>query len=260
MIFQLKEDALEKLFSAMDNPDVVAACGFVIPQKVSTLWERGRYVEYLMAFTFYKEIIDISKLSKLKQNVYKRYKRDYETSKVNKHIIFLAKHYKCELIAFEKLDISAKDHSNGIRFNRLVNNCWNRTRLVQNLIKRCVLSGIKYQKVLAMYSSFIGQMTNETEYDSVAASLELSRRAYLFNKAFKNKIRPRNIVYPKFDISILPTRWKERAKDEGVKSWKKLYLSLKKSKSRYRFLFDPGLFEGISLSLNSYKSLILIHV
>jgi biofilm PGA synthesis N-glycosyltransferase PgaC len=52
----LKEDALEKLFSAMGDPDVVAACGFVIPQKVSTLWERGRYVEYLMAFTFYKEV------------------------------------------------------------------------------------------------------------------------------------------------------------------------------------------------------------
>jgi len=52
----LKEDGLEKLFGAMDDPDVVAACGFVIPQKVSTLWERGRYVEYLMAFTFYKEI------------------------------------------------------------------------------------------------------------------------------------------------------------------------------------------------------------
>jgi len=52
----LKEDALEKLFNAMGNPEVVAACGFVIPQKVSTLWERGRYVEYLMAFTFYKEI------------------------------------------------------------------------------------------------------------------------------------------------------------------------------------------------------------
>lgn len=52
----LKEDALEALYNAMGSPDVVAACGFVIPQKVSTLWERGRYVEYLMAFTFYKEI------------------------------------------------------------------------------------------------------------------------------------------------------------------------------------------------------------
>jgi cellulose synthase/poly-beta-1,6-N-acetylglucosamine synthase-like glycosyltransferase len=40
----------------MADPEVVAACGFVIPRHVNTLWERGRYVEYLMAFTFYKEI------------------------------------------------------------------------------------------------------------------------------------------------------------------------------------------------------------
>jgi cellulose synthase/poly-beta-1,6-N-acetylglucosamine synthase-like glycosyltransferase len=48
----LKSDALEKLFSAMADPEVVAACGFVIPRHVNTVWERGRYVEYLMAFTF----------------------------------------------------------------------------------------------------------------------------------------------------------------------------------------------------------------
>lgn len=52
----LKEDAIEKLYAAMTEDDVVAVCGFVIPQRVNTLWERGRYVEYLMAFTFYKEI------------------------------------------------------------------------------------------------------------------------------------------------------------------------------------------------------------
>lgn len=52
----LQVDALEKLYAAMNEPDVVAVCGFVIPQRVNTLWERGRYVEYLMAFTFYKEI------------------------------------------------------------------------------------------------------------------------------------------------------------------------------------------------------------
>jgi hypothetical protein len=207
----------------------------------------------------YKEIVDISKLTALKQNKYKKHKRDYETAEVNRHIIELAQHYRCELVAFEKLDIEAKDHSRGKRFNKLVNNCWNRTKLLQNLIKRCVLSGIKYQGVLAMYSSFIGQMTNDGEYDSIAASLELSRRAYLFNKAIKNEVKPRNIVYPKFDFSTLPTRWKERAREEGIKSWKGLYLSLKKSKTRYRFLFDPGLFGGISFSLNSCKSLVIIH-
>jgi hypothetical protein len=101
-------------------------------------------------------------------------------------------------------------------------------------------------------------MTNDQEYDMVAASLELSRRAYLFNKAVKNKVKPRDIVFPRFDVSILPTRWKERAEEEGIKSWKGLYLSLKKSKTRYRFLFDPGLFRGVSFSLRSEKSLVLI--
>jgi hypothetical protein len=102
-------------------------------------------------------------------------------------------------------------------------------------------------------------MTNESEYDSIAASLELSRRAYLFNKAIKLEMRPRGIVYPKFDVSILPTLWKERAMEEGIKSWKELYQSLKKSKTRYRFLFVLDIFKGISFSLNSYKSLVLVH-
>ncbi len=37
-------------------PAVAAACGFVLPQRVRSLWERGRYIEYLFAFTFYKQI------------------------------------------------------------------------------------------------------------------------------------------------------------------------------------------------------------
>jgi len=208
----------------------------------------------------YKEIIDLSKLTALKQDkAYKRHKRDYETSEVNRHIIDLTKHYRCELVAFEKLDIKVQDHSRGKKFNKLVNNCWNRAKLIQNLIKRCVIAKIKYQGVLAMYSSFIGQMTNEAEYDSIAASLELSRRVYLFNKAIKDNVKPRGIIYPAFDVNALPTRWKERAKEEGIKSWKKLYLSLKKSKTRYRFLFALDIFKGISFSLFSCKSLVLVH-
>lgn len=206
----------------------------------------------------HKEIIDISKLCDLKQTKYKKYKRDNETSEVNRHIVNLTKHYKCELIAFEKLDIMAKDHSRGKRFNRLVNNCWNRTKLLQNLIKRCNIQNIKYQEVAAMYSSFIGQILNETEYDSVAASLELSRRAYLFNKAIKLKQKPRDIIYPRFDVNILPTHWKEKAIQQGIKDWKKLYASLKKSKIRYRSLFALKDFQGISLSLNSRKSMVMI--
>ena len=37
---------------------VAAACGFVLPRRVRTIWERGRYVEYLLAFSFFKRIQD----------------------------------------------------------------------------------------------------------------------------------------------------------------------------------------------------------
>lgn len=54
----LAPDAIEKLMPAFNDPDVVAACGMVVPRHVHTVWERGRYVEYLFAFSFYKLIQD----------------------------------------------------------------------------------------------------------------------------------------------------------------------------------------------------------
>jgi biofilm PGA synthesis N-glycosyltransferase PgaC len=54
----LAPDAIEKLQVAFDDPDIAAACGFVLPRRVRTIWERGRYIEYLFAFTFYKQVQD----------------------------------------------------------------------------------------------------------------------------------------------------------------------------------------------------------
>src|SRR6059036_2785870 len=52
----LASDAVERLLTAFERPRVAAACGFVLPRRVRSLWERGRYVEYLFAFTFYKRL------------------------------------------------------------------------------------------------------------------------------------------------------------------------------------------------------------
>lgn len=52
----LAPDAVEKLLQAFVDDDVAAACGSVIPRRVRTMWERGRYIEYLFAFTFYKQV------------------------------------------------------------------------------------------------------------------------------------------------------------------------------------------------------------
>lgn len=54
----LAKDAVEKLLPALKEEHIVAACGFVLPRYVNTIWERGRYIEYLLAFTFYKPIQD----------------------------------------------------------------------------------------------------------------------------------------------------------------------------------------------------------
>ncbi len=52
----LASDALERLLPALADPSVAAACGTVLPRVTNTIWERGRYVEYLFAFTFYKRV------------------------------------------------------------------------------------------------------------------------------------------------------------------------------------------------------------
>src|SRR5262245_45287495 len=54
----LAPDAIEKLLGAIREEGVAAACGFVLPRRVRTVWERGRYVEYMFAFSFFKQIQD----------------------------------------------------------------------------------------------------------------------------------------------------------------------------------------------------------
>ncbi len=55
---RLAPDAVEKLLAAFEDDSVSAACGLVLPQYVETVWERGRYIEYLFAFSFCKPIQD----------------------------------------------------------------------------------------------------------------------------------------------------------------------------------------------------------
>jgi poly-beta-1,6-N-acetyl-D-glucosamine synthase len=54
----LEPDAVEVLSPAFEDPEVAAACGFVLPRRVQTIWERGRYIEYMLAFGFFKRVQD----------------------------------------------------------------------------------------------------------------------------------------------------------------------------------------------------------
>ena len=52
----LAPDAIEKILPALEEEGVAAVCGFVLPRRVSSVWERGRYVEYLLGFSFCKRV------------------------------------------------------------------------------------------------------------------------------------------------------------------------------------------------------------
>ena len=55
----LAPDAVERLLAPLhSDPDLAAVCGYVLPRHVGSVWERGRYVEYLLSFTFYKPTQD----------------------------------------------------------------------------------------------------------------------------------------------------------------------------------------------------------
>ncbi len=72
----LAPDAIEKLLQALDRDSVVAACGFVIPRHVETIWERGRYIEYLLAFSWYKPIQEYYRKPLISSGCFSVYRTD----------------------------------------------------------------------------------------------------------------------------------------------------------------------------------------
>jgi biofilm PGA synthesis N-glycosyltransferase PgaC len=72
----LAPEAIEKLIAAFKDAKVVAACGFVLPRHVRTIWERGRYIEYLFAFTFYKQVQDYNRRPLISSGCFSMYRTD----------------------------------------------------------------------------------------------------------------------------------------------------------------------------------------
>jgi poly-beta-1,6-N-acetyl-D-glucosamine synthase len=72
----LASEAIERLIGAFDDPQVAAACGYVLPRHVRTVWERGRYVEYLFAFSFYKQVQDFYGKPTISSGCFSMYRTD----------------------------------------------------------------------------------------------------------------------------------------------------------------------------------------
>lgn len=72
----LASDAIEKLLPSMEDPKCGAASGFVLPRHTRTMWERGRYIEYLYAFAFYKPIQDFYRKPLIASGCFAIYRTD----------------------------------------------------------------------------------------------------------------------------------------------------------------------------------------
>jgi biofilm PGA synthesis N-glycosyltransferase PgaC len=54
----LAHDALRQILRTAQEQNAEAACGLVLPQRIHTLWERARFIEYLLAFGLIKPVQD----------------------------------------------------------------------------------------------------------------------------------------------------------------------------------------------------------
>jgi biofilm PGA synthesis N-glycosyltransferase PgaC len=51
----LPRDAIRKIIPPLMDHNVASTCGFVIPQRIHTIWERARFIEYLWGISIIKE-------------------------------------------------------------------------------------------------------------------------------------------------------------------------------------------------------------
>ena len=187
-------------------------------------------------------------------------KRKFNIFQISKSLINKALYYKVNSFIIEDLHIESKDNKKGKRFNKLVNNQWLRNDLINNLIKRCNIFGIRFIKAKPEYSSFIGNFVFRSLNlpDPVLASIEIGRRGYEFINQYitKTKEIKKNIIWldPKLFHNLIVKSLEEFNISKKFGELIDLYYLLKKSKQTYRLPVTS--FEGQFYKLFSDKMLI----
>ena len=200
-------------------------------------------------------------------------KRNNIILNISKKLIDICLYYRCQIFSIEDLNIKSGDYNKGRKFNRLVNNSWCCNKLVNNLVKRCNIFGIKLLQVKPEYSSFIGNFLFRTLNlpDPILASIEISRRGYEFYNQYIIKVKEikKNIIQPKIDQfrNFWVKSLEEFNLGDNWLDFKQLYLYFKKSKIKYRLsidqfnlqfsnIFSKNLF--VKQVYNNYKNNIII--
>ena len=176
-------------------------------------------------------------------------KRKFEVIKIGYELAKLANHFKCEIFSLEDLNIKSSDRLRGGNFNRLCNNQWNRNLLVHILEKNCKLYQIHFQKIIANYSSFFGNLVYREERlpDSCLASIEISRRGfeYYHQHIIKDKEKTKNIIFDKLENvkDRITKSLEELGYSDTFENLSDLYYKIKKRKCNYRFSLEKALKE-----------------
>lgn len=183
----------------------------------------------------HKQIYDLTGLTKSSGKSSKDNKSKYLTNKLRHETIAIAHEidklvnvWKCKTIGLEDLNINTQNKNKGKLFNKLCNNKWERNLLVDKLKMLSNIHSYNFTEINPAYSSVIGNIVygDENTPDMIASSIEIARRAYKkYEKAW---------FFPKFNIQYLNERWKQTL--NTVENWKELYLEIKKSGLKYRFL------------------------
>ena len=137
--------------------------------------------------------------SSSKERKYITNKRNYELSQIAIKLSQIAKHYQCELVVKEDLNIKHSNQGKGKKLNKLNNNQWCRNRLSQLLDKNCSLSGIKSLNIYPAWSSVAGNIVYRYIKlpDMCLAAIELGRRGFEFYHQYilKDKQEEKNIIF-----------------------------------------------------------------
>ncbi len=208
----------------------------------------------------HKEVVDMKGLNKPlgvkssdPKQIAQNNKARFEAIEVAKHVAAVARAFSVSKVIVEDLSIAPSDKGKGRRLNRLCNNQWQRSRLLQNLESRVWMQGMEFVKVNAAYSSTIGNVLhgNDTTPDMVAASIEIARRGYKkFEKGWFYPPLPRNEGAHEL--------WKQTVNLSACRDWKEFHLVVKSVGLKYRAPLDVDKASRVS-SLSCIKSCINLY-
>ena len=192
-------------------------------------------------------------------------KRNHEIIHIAKELFNLCRYYHCEIFSVEDLNMPPSDKKLGHKFNKLVNNNWDRNLLVNQIRKHINSSSTTLIEVQPQYNSYIGNLVFRQEHlpDECLASIEIGRRGFEFATQYIFNRRPhqKTVIYP--DLKSVKNQLTLSLEELGIDvpnfdSWKNILSVVKESKVKYRFSTSEAQIchsEGLFSKFYKYKYL-----